>query len=432
MLGDAESAFTDGKMVFHGEVLAVSEDRENWQKSVAFAIDTVWHGPAVNGMVIQTGLDSAMCGMNFEVGKEYTVVANSNEGQWWAQLCGQHYADPETGEGIGPEQLVADREPLVMNEDLSCVPHVCQDGSMHPACTQDGSQINYFAEPCHMSGGPIEEEPENEEIPGAIGGDFTDVPETHASFEAIMWARQNGIVEGYADGTFRPKALVNRAEFTKILIEAYGINTVALCRMAEFPDAPMQQWYGPYVHAARCQGVISGYPDGTFRPSANINYAEAAKIIANLDSEAELDVKDGAMWYLPYTDYIKEHGAIVSSIRDVGQYITRAEMVELMYKLLAKPISEGETSLTGRIERIERPAEDIAYDFVLVLDTPMRDPLSAMGPWAMVEKVVLVYTNEILFEDFDDYVGARVTVEGQMQWGYAESRVFAVEAIAVE
>jgi hypothetical protein len=431
MVADEESAFAQGNMIFHGEVTGIAEDSENWKKSVAFKVETVWQGPAVNGMVIYTGMDSAMCGVEFVVGEEYTVVANRSEGELWVSLCGQAYNDTETGEPMGVAEMVSDREPLVMNNDVMCVPYVCQDGTVHPSCTQDGSQINYFAEPCLTHGGQVGEEPEDETIPGATGGDFTDVPESHASFEAITWARQNGIVEGYADGSFKPKALVNRAEFVKILMGAYDADeSEKMCKIAPFPDVEQPSWYAQVVHLARCLGVIGGYPDGTFRPSANINYAEAAKIIANLDSEAELTTKDGTMWYLVYTDYLKSHGAIVSSIKDVGQNITRAEMVELMYKLRGAPIPE-EGSLTGTIKPIESPVEETGYEYVLVLDKPRRDPLSAMGPWAMVTQLVLVPTETVSQNTLKANVNAHVMVSGHMQWGYAESRVFAVEAIAV-
>lgn len=49
---------------------------------------------------------------------------------------------------------------------------------------------------------------------------FPDVPASHANAEAIAYVRAEGIVEGYPDGTFRPDQTINRAEFVKILIGA--------------------------------------------------------------------------------------------------------------------------------------------------------------------------------------------------------------------
>ncbi len=47
---------------------------------------------------------------------------------------------------------------------------------------------------------------------------FLDVPQTHENFDAINHVRVEGIVQGYPDGTFRPDAYINRVEFTKIII----------------------------------------------------------------------------------------------------------------------------------------------------------------------------------------------------------------------
>ncbi len=430
MAADPQSAFAEGNMIFRGTVLGVQDGGENGQNAVAFKVDAVWHGPAVNGVVLTTGSNSAMCGVEFETGVEYTVVANRTEGTLQAFSCGQYYQDSETEEYMSPADIVKNREPLMINNDLACVPYVCNDGTVHASCTPDGSQINYFAAPCMTHGGDLEEG-EDETIPGATGGEFTDVPEKHPQFEDIEWARQNGIVQGYADGTFKPNALVNRAEFMKILIGAYDVNIQAMCRMAEFPDSPMSEWYGPYVHAARCMGVVSGYADGTFRPGNTINFVEAAKIIANLDAGKNLESKEGEEWYRVYLDYIQDKEAVPSSILKPDQMLTRADMVQMMYLLIGKELPE-EGTLSGIIQPIRSPVEDTGYEYVLVLNKPMRDPLSAMGSWAMVRQLVLVPTETVSQETLKANVGAHVSVSGDMQWGYAESRVFAVGAIAVE
>ena len=55
------------------------------------------------------------------------------------------------------------------------------------------------------------------------------------------------------------------------------------------------------------ESIIDGYPDGTFRPGDNINYAEAAKIIAN-GFLLDLGIEQGE-WYLPYTNALNDYGA---------------------------------------------------------------------------------------------------------------------------
>jgi hypothetical protein len=49
----------------------------------------------------------------------------------------------------------------------------------------------------------------------------------------------------------------------------------------QFPDVPQDQTFYAYIHCLACNGVISGFPDGTFRPGANITRGQIAKIVSN-------------------------------------------------------------------------------------------------------------------------------------------------------
>src|SRR3989338_2120749 len=215
-----------------------------------------------------------------------------------------------------------ERAVLEGESEFSCDPYVCRDGTVHPACSEDGHMINYFAEPCLTHGG---------EIGGPVSF-FTDVDADHQYYEAISWARTSGVVEGYADGMFRPDATVNRAEFLKILIETKNL-TMPVCELGiAYQDVDWSSWYANYLRIAYCLRIATGYSDNTFRPSNSINFAEAAKIVANLHAGQPLQPGVGA-WYQVYVDYLKTRYAVPASIRANSQLVTRGEMVEIMYRL---------------------------------------------------------------------------------------------------
>ncbi len=108
---------------------------------------------------------------------------------------------------------------------------------------------------------------------------FSDIYSSPYLF-AISEFEQNGIINGYPDGTFRPEANIKRAEFVKILLEATDFDGSVDSNVSlPFSDVDESQWYAPYVKEAYRLGVVNGYPDGTFRPNANINIAEAYKIV---------------------------------------------------------------------------------------------------------------------------------------------------------
>lgn len=106
---------------------------------------------------------------------------------------------------------------------------------------------------------------------------FSDVEADFHQYTSINWLQEQGVVEGYADGSFQPDKLVNRAEFLKMLYETIGME--GHNPTLPFPDVPEYEWYTKYVKEAYETGVVQGYPDGTFKPESTINLAEALKII---------------------------------------------------------------------------------------------------------------------------------------------------------
>ncbi len=99
--------------------------------------------------------------------------------------------------------------------------------------------------------------------------------------DSINHLHQHGVIKGYQDGTFKPQNQINRAELIKMIIEATNtevIPTIVSC----FPDVPANQWFTDYICTAQKKGWITGYSDGTFKPSQNVNTAEALKIIAEI------------------------------------------------------------------------------------------------------------------------------------------------------
>jgi hypothetical protein len=100
------------------------------------------------------------------------------------------------------------------------------------------------------------------------------------------WAEANinqtvstGIVSGYPDGTFKPDQTVNRAEFAVMLMNALGPHGDGAART--FTDkAKIGSWAQKSVAQAVYAGIISGYEDGTFRPDTEITRPEMAVMIA--------------------------------------------------------------------------------------------------------------------------------------------------------
>lgn len=83
--------------------------------------------------------------------------------------------------------------------------------------------------------------------------------------------------------------------------------------------------------------------------------------------------------------------------------------------------------ITGTLDRTLRPAPDIAYDYQLKLDKPYADYESSTGRVPEYYQVLDIspYNNFILVE-FEKFIDQKVQIEGEMVWGYAESRYLTV------
>ncbi len=107
---------------------------------------------------------------------------------------------------------------------------------------------------------------------------FTDVNADDWFNITVSSLANMGIIAGYEDGSFRPNAPITRAEFAAIAARFFENNDVEY-NEGLFEDITGDEWYADIVAAAVAHDLISGYPDGTMRPMANITRAEACAIV---------------------------------------------------------------------------------------------------------------------------------------------------------
>jgi protein-disulfide isomerase len=169
----------------------------------------------------------------------------------------------------------------------------------------------------------------------AVLASFTDVEGDHISYDAIQYLNENGVIQGYSDGTFKPENNVNRAEFLKILIEGNKIELDAEQYNSCFPDIT-NEWFAKYVCYAKEMNWIEGYSDGNFRPENTIAYVEALKMLIEIhDYAQELEPpEDPDFWYVPYGELAVQKGFVkwASPPYNPLAMQTRAEIAEMTYR----------------------------------------------------------------------------------------------------
>lgn len=117
-------------------------------------------------------------------------------------------------------------------------------------------------------------------------GLFPDTTSTNTLCPYIEYLYQQGIVGGYSDGNFHPNDLVTRAQFAKMVVNAFNLGLGA-GGDAGFSDVPSTNKFYHEINTLKAFGIINGYSDGTFRPDDKVSRGAALKFIVNAAKVAD-------------------------------------------------------------------------------------------------------------------------------------------------
>lgn len=108
---------------------------------------------------------------------------------------------------------------------------------------------------------------------------FYDLQGNWANSCIVKLANQ-GIINGYPDGSFRPMMYINRAEFAAIVGKAFP-QIPRTRRRVEFRDVQVYDWAHNHVAEAYQRNFLSGYPGRVFKPSQRITRSQVLVALAS-------------------------------------------------------------------------------------------------------------------------------------------------------
>jgi hypothetical protein len=109
---------------------------------------------------------------------------------------------------------------------------------------------------------------------GSAPHGFGDVRPNAWMSAALSWAKAEGIVSGFPGNRFAPNQSITRAQIAQWLWVAAGRPGGSPAN--GFGDVPVGAWYGPAVDWAKDAGVVAGFAGNQFRPTANATRGQAA------------------------------------------------------------------------------------------------------------------------------------------------------------
>lgn len=227
------------------------------------------------------------------------------------------------------------------------------------------------------------------------GAQASDLDSSHPNYDAIMYLMDHGIVQGYTDGTVRPDQEITRAELLKIFVKSAAGRPETFEYNRCFNDVVILEWYTGYVCYAKNEGWVEGYEDGSFKPHDSIDNIETLAMLFRtqglyppeywmIDEDPFLDVSLYE-WYGPDVWYAKDKG-IIDGDGDYfypGTLVTRGEAFEMLYRTLlykaelSKPIvySDVNVSFThsGFYTQVTSETEDDEFFDMIVLFMDEKD-----------------------------------------------------------
>jgi len=169
---------------------------------------------------------------------------------------------------------------------------------------------------------------------------FKDISPKYWAGVAIGILATENVIAGYPDHTFRPEGKITRAEMCTLLVKALDRSRVPVTGKNIFPDVSSAHWAAKYITLAVEDGLVNGYLDGTFKPDKKITRDEGVTILSRFAGLrppllVEIPFKDlpGRHWSIKYVAAAKNAGLLryLEGKRfEPDRPLTRAEVAEML------------------------------------------------------------------------------------------------------
>ena len=134
----------------------------------------------------------------------------------------------------------------------------------------------------------------------------------------------------------------------------------AICYAKEFPDVDASHWGLPYIDKLSDEGIINGYNDGTYKPEGTVKRSEFLKLVMASCIPDDIDFDDVPSsfdhWAAPYAWLAESYGIIEAgeyTLENVEEPITRLEMARLIGKADLNVKESGIEKTSGDVTFID-------------------------------------------------------------------------------
>ena len=186
------------------------------------------------------------------------------------------------------------------------------------------------------------------EVKAAFAGiTFSDVPSGAYYAEAVRWAVEQGVTNGTGNGTFQPNGSCTRAQLAAFLWRLAG--EPESTQDPTFTDVSADAWCAKALRWAAEQGIVTGYADGSFHPDQTVTRIQAVAMLYRYAKAQGMDTTRGGMAVREFDDFaavpayaLEAAGWAVNAgiLRGAGNRLmpnapcTRAQIVTFLYRAM--------------------------------------------------------------------------------------------------
>lgn len=126
-------------------------------------------------------------------------------------------------------------------------------------------------------------------------------------FTSVKYLIDHKILTGYPDGTFKPANTITKAEVAVAIAKATNRTSDlnAMAKKDTFKDLSGYDWAKGYINALADAGIIKGVSSTAYVPGKNISYAELVTILVRMNKSAASVVESSGTWPTNYIQYVE-------------------------------------------------------------------------------------------------------------------------------
>lgn len=222
-------------------------------------------------------------------------------------------------------------------------------------------------------------------VPAKANNTLSDVSPTSVFYGPIMDLFNRGIISGFPDFTYRPNGTLTRGQAAKIMAKVLELPTPTT--NATFTDVSVTHEFYPFIMALKENGIIDGFPDGSFKLHQPITRNQMAKMIANaFELQAESNTT------VPFTDIMSSYREPIAALYahavtvgktptlfDGGANVTRAQMA----------------AFVSRAEIVMKEKNKLPFDLTFINEGYSEDGIMIRGKtYAYSDAVKSIFTEE--------------------------------------